>query len=155
MLNKIFIMGRLTRGPGAAHDPDNGTAVASFSLAVDRDFKSQNRREKHGFHRCGRLAQHGGVRQPSTSPRAAWPLWRAACRSGTGRTRTATTAAARRWWPTMSISATPSATVPRGGDYAAPAASYSSPPPAVMPHLVGGTSSGLSEIDDEDGDLPF
>ena len=41
MLNKIIIMGRLT------HDPElrrtgSGTAVTSFSLACDRDFKSQS-----------------------------------------------------------------------------------------------------------------
>ena len=41
MLNKIIIMGRMT------HDPElrrtgSGTSVTSFSLAVDRDFKSQS-----------------------------------------------------------------------------------------------------------------
>ena len=39
MLNKIFIMGRLTRDPELRRT-QNGTAVASFSLAVDRDFKN-------------------------------------------------------------------------------------------------------------------
>ena len=37
MLNKIFLMGRLTRDPELRHT-QNGTAVASFSIAVDRDF---------------------------------------------------------------------------------------------------------------------
>ena len=41
MLNKIFIMGRLTRDPELRHT-QSGTAVASFSLAVDRDFKEQD-----------------------------------------------------------------------------------------------------------------
>ena len=41
MLNRIIIMGRLTRDPELRHT-QSGTAVASFSLAVDRDFKSQN-----------------------------------------------------------------------------------------------------------------
>lgn len=40
MLNKIFLMGRLTRDPELRHT-QSGTAVASFSLAVDRDYKSQ------------------------------------------------------------------------------------------------------------------
>lgn len=40
MLNKIVIMGRLTRDPELRHT-QQGTAVASFTLAVDRDFKSQ------------------------------------------------------------------------------------------------------------------
>ena len=40
MLNKIIIMGRLTRDPELRHT-QTGTAVASFSLAVDRDFKDK------------------------------------------------------------------------------------------------------------------
>ena len=40
MLNKIILMGRLTRDPELRHT-QTGTAVASFSLAVDRDFKDQ------------------------------------------------------------------------------------------------------------------
>ena len=38
MLNKIFIMGRLTRDPELRRT-QGGTPVASFTLAVDRDFK--------------------------------------------------------------------------------------------------------------------
>lgn len=45
MLNKIFIMGRLTRDPELRHT-QTGTAVASFSLAVDRDFKDKQTGEK-------------------------------------------------------------------------------------------------------------
>ena len=41
MLNKIFIMGRLTRDPELRRT-QSGTAVTSFTLAVDRDFKSQS-----------------------------------------------------------------------------------------------------------------
>lgn len=39
MLNKIFIMGRLTRDPELRRT-QNGTAVTSFTLAVDRDSKN-------------------------------------------------------------------------------------------------------------------
>lgn len=39
MLDKIFIMGRLTRDPELRRT-QNGTAVTSFTLAVDRDFKN-------------------------------------------------------------------------------------------------------------------
>lgn len=38
MLNKIVIMGRLTRDPELRHT-QAGVAVANFTLAVDRDFK--------------------------------------------------------------------------------------------------------------------
>lgn len=45
MLNKVFIMGRLTRDPELRHT-QSGTAVASFSLAVERDFKDKQTGEK-------------------------------------------------------------------------------------------------------------
>lgn len=41
MLNKIIVMGRLTRDP-ELRSTQSGIAVASFSIACDRDFKSQN-----------------------------------------------------------------------------------------------------------------
>lgn len=41
MLNHIVLMGRLTRDP-EQRQTQSGTAVASFALAVDRDFKGQN-----------------------------------------------------------------------------------------------------------------
>ena len=40
MLNRIIIMGRLTRDPELRRT-QNGTPVASFRLAVDRDFKDK------------------------------------------------------------------------------------------------------------------
>jgi single-strand DNA-binding protein len=40
MLNHITLMGRLTRDPELRHT-GNGTAVASFSLAVERDFRDK------------------------------------------------------------------------------------------------------------------
>lgn len=41
MLNRIILMGRLTRDPELRHT-QQGTSVASFTLAVDRDFKGKN-----------------------------------------------------------------------------------------------------------------
>ena len=41
MLNRIILMGRLTRDPELRHT-QQGTAVASFTLAVDRDFKGRD-----------------------------------------------------------------------------------------------------------------
>lgn len=40
MLNRIILMGRLTRDPELRHT-GSGTAVASFSLAVERDFRDK------------------------------------------------------------------------------------------------------------------
>ena len=45
MLNHIVIMGRLTRDPELRHT-QTGTAVASFTLAVDRDFKDKQTGER-------------------------------------------------------------------------------------------------------------
>ena len=45
MLNKIFIMGRLTRDPELRRT-QTGTPVASFTLAVDRDFKDKSTGER-------------------------------------------------------------------------------------------------------------
>ena len=45
MLNRIILMGRLTRDPELRHT-QTGTPVASFSLAVDRDFKDKTTGEK-------------------------------------------------------------------------------------------------------------
>ena len=45
MLNHIVMMGRLTRDPELRHT-QAGTAVASFTLAVDRDFKDKETGER-------------------------------------------------------------------------------------------------------------
>lgn len=45
MLNKVFIMGRMVRDPELRHT-QSGTAVASFTLAVDRDFKDKQTGER-------------------------------------------------------------------------------------------------------------
>ena len=45
MLNHIVIMGRLTRDPELRHT-SAGTAVASFTLAVDRDYSGRDGGEK-------------------------------------------------------------------------------------------------------------
>ena len=48
MLNKIIIMGRLTRDPELRRT-GSGTAVTSFSMACDRDFKSQSGEKETDF----------------------------------------------------------------------------------------------------------
>lgn len=45
MLNKIFLQGRLVNDPELRHTP-SGVAVASFRIAVDRDFKDKGTGEK-------------------------------------------------------------------------------------------------------------
>ena len=48
MLNRIILMGRLTRDPELRRT-GSGTPVTSFSLAVDRDFKSQSGEKETDF----------------------------------------------------------------------------------------------------------
>lgn len=48
MLNNIIIMGRLTRDPELRRT-QSGTAVTSFTMAVDRDFKSQSGEKETDF----------------------------------------------------------------------------------------------------------
>ena len=47
-LNRIVLMGRLTRDPELRRT-QSGTSVTSFSLAVDRDFKSQSGEKETDF----------------------------------------------------------------------------------------------------------
>lgn len=48
MLNNVVIMGRLTRDPELRRT-QTGTAVASLTLACDRDFKPQNGEKETDF----------------------------------------------------------------------------------------------------------
>ena len=48
MLNRIVLMGRLTRDPELRRT-GSGTAVTSVTLAVDRDFKEQDGTKKADF----------------------------------------------------------------------------------------------------------
>ena len=48
MLNKVVLMGRLTKDPELRRT-GSGTAVTSFSLACDRDFKSQSGEKETDF----------------------------------------------------------------------------------------------------------
>jgi single-strand DNA-binding protein len=41
MLNKVCLVGRLTRDPELRFVPGSGTPVATFTLAVDRNFKNK------------------------------------------------------------------------------------------------------------------
>ena len=48
MLNRIIVMGRMTRDPELRRT-NSGTAVASFTVAVNRDFKSQSGEKETDF----------------------------------------------------------------------------------------------------------
>ena len=150
MLNKIFIMGRLTCDPELRRT-QSGTAVTSFTLAVDRDFKSQSGEKETDFIDV--------VAWRSTAEFAAKYFTKGRMAIVEGRLQI-------RPWTDKEGNSRRSAEVvadniyfgdskrDNAGDmggysapaYTAPAGGYSAP--------VGGPS-GFAEIDEEDGDLPF
>ena len=48
MLNKIAVMGRLTRDPELRHT-ESGVAVCSFTVACDRDYNAENAEREADF----------------------------------------------------------------------------------------------------------
>ena len=133
MLNKIFIMGRLTRDPELRRT-QSGTAVTSFSLAVDRDYKSQSGEKETDFIDV--------VAWRSTAEFRDW-------KDKEGNNRRSAEVVADNVY--FGDSRPGGAGGNNGGysqapAYGAPAGGYSAP--------VGGPSD-FAEIDEEDGDLPF
>lgn len=51
MLNRVVLIGRLTKDPELRYTP-NGVAVASFTLAVDRNFKNASGEREADFIPC-------------------------------------------------------------------------------------------------------
>lgn len=51
MINNVTLVGRMTRDAELRYAPQN-QAVATFSLAVNRDFKNQNREREADFINC-------------------------------------------------------------------------------------------------------
>ena len=157
MLNRIILMGRLTRDPELRRT-GSGTAVTSFSLAVDRDFKSQSGEKETDF--IDIVAWRNTAEFVSkyfTKGRMAVVEGRLQIRDWTdkdgGKRRSAEVVADNVYFGDSRRDSDGSS----GGNYAnnsygsnnggysAPAGGYAAP--------VGG--SGFSEIDEEDGDLPF
>lgn len=48
-MNKVILMGRLTKDPELRYTSNNNTAVCSFSLAVDRRFSKQGEERQADF----------------------------------------------------------------------------------------------------------
>lgn len=157
MLNKIFIMGRLTRDPELRRT-QSGTPVTSFSLAVDRDYKTQSGEKETDFiDVVAWRATAEFVAKYFTKGRMAVVEGRLQIRAwqdkeGNNRRSAEVVADNVYFGDSRRDSAGSSggnyANNSYGGNnggYSAPAGGYAAP--------VGG--SGFSEIDEEDGDLPF
>lgn len=150
MLNHITIMGRLTRDPELRRT-GSGIAVASFTLAVDRDFKSGNNGEKEvDFFDCVAWRQTGEfVSKYFCRGRMAVVSGRLQIRSWTdkdgNKRRTAEVVADNVYFgDSKSDSSAPSTQAPAPASYAAPA--YSAP---------NYPASDFQMLEDDDAQLPF
>ena len=152
MLNKIFLMGRLTRDPELLRT-QTVTPVASFSLAGDRDFKDKATGERStdfidvvAWRQTAELVSRYITqgRMAVVEGRLQIRDWKD--REGNNR-RSAEVIADNVYFGDSKRDGAPT-----GGNisappaYSAPTGGYSAP--------VGG-SSDFAEIDEEDGDLPF
>ena len=111
MLNHIVLMGRLTRDPELRRT-GSGVAVASFTLAVDRDYAAQGAEKETDFVDIVAWRNTAEFVSKYFAKGRMAVVTGPAGRSATGRTRKATSAARRRSLPTTSTSATASATMP-------------------------------------------
>ena len=144
MLNKIIIMGRLTRDPELRRTASS-TAVAGFTLAVDRDFKSQNGEKSTDFIDVVAWRNTAEfVAKYFTKGRMAVVEGRLQIRDWKDKDgnnlRSAEVVAENVYFGDSKRDGAPA------GDYAAPMGGYAAPV---------STTSSFSEIEDEDGDLPF
>ena len=159
MLNRIIIMGRLVRDP-ELRTTQSGVSVTSFTLAVDRDFKSQNGEKNTDFidvvawrqtaefvckyFSKGRMAVAEGRLQIRD--------WKD--RDGNNRRSAEVVADNVYFGDNTRDNAS-------GDSYGSPPP-YGNPAPASYGGGYGGgygapsaEPSGFAEIDDQDGDLPF
>ena len=150
MLNKIILMGRLTSDP-ELRKTGNGTAVTSFTLAVDRDFKSQSGEKETDF--IDIVAWRGTAEFVSkyfTKGRMAVVEGRLQIRDWTdrdgGKRRSAEVIADNVYFGDSKREG--------GSDYS-PAPAYGTPAPSRGYAAPAGGQSDFAEIGEEDGELPF
>lgn len=165
MLNKIIIMGRLTRDPELRRT-GSGTAVTSFSLAVDRDFKSQSGEKETDF--IDVVAWRSTAEFVSkyfTKGRMAVVEGRLQIRDWTdkegGKRRSAEVIADQVYFGDSKRDSDgggySNAGYASGGGYSGGYAAPSAPAPSAAPSGYGAPSGGdqFAELSDDDGELPF
>ena len=151
MLNRIILMGRLTRDPELRRT-QSGTAVTSFSLAVDRDFKSQSGEKETDFIDIVAWRNTADfVSKYFSKGRMAVVEGRLQIRDWVdkdgGKRRSAEVIADNIYFGDSKRDG--------AGDYgSAPAPSYSAPAAGGYGSPAGGHSD-FAEIGEEDGELPF
>lgn len=150
MLNRIVLMGRLTRDPELRRT-QSGTAVTSFTIACDRDFKAQSGEKETDF--IDIEAWRGTAEFVSkyfAKGRMAIVEGRLQIRDWTdnngGKRRSAEVVADNIYFGDSKRDSAP-------GDYGAPPA-YGAPIGRGTPAPME-SRSDFAEIGEEDGELPF
>lgn len=148
MLNHITIMGRLVRDPELRRT-GSGIAVTSFTLAVDRDYKSNNGEKETDFIECVAWRNTGEfVGKYFTKGRMAVVSGKLQIRGWTdkdgNKRRTAEVLAENVYFADSTKEASESNAI--AGGFTPPAYPASSYAPPV---------SDFSPLDDEDAQLPF
>ena len=151
MLNRIVIMGRLTRDPELRRT-GSGTPVTSFSLAVDRDFKSQDgQRETDFIYVVAWRGTAEFVSKYFTKGRMAVVEGRLQIRDWTdnngGKRRSAEVVADNVYFGDSKRDSAPAGDFGAPPPYGAPAGRSTFPSPE--------SHSDFAEIGEEDGELPF
>jgi len=138
MLNKIIIMGRLTRDP-ELRQTASGTSVASFALAVDRDYKDDQGVHPTDFIDCVAWRQTGEfVSKYLAKGRMAVVEGRLQIRGWTDKDNK------RRWTPEIVAENVYFADSKRDAEGTQPA-----------PAKAIDVDPALEELNEDDGDLPF
>jgi len=154
MLNRIIVMGRLTRDPELRRT-QSGLAVTSFSVAVDRDFKSQSGERETDFIDVVAWRQTAEfVSKFFTKGRMAVVEGRLQMRDWTdrdGNKRRSAEIVADNVYFGDSKRDGADRSDGFGGGYSAPA--YNTPTGGYTAPVGG--ASDFAEIDEEDGELPF
>ena len=162
MLNRVIIMGRLGRDPELRYT-QAGKPVASFSLAVDRDFKDKTTGEKStDFIDIVAWRQTAEfVSRFFTKGRMAVVEGRLQLRDWTDRDgnkrRTAEVIADNVYFGDSKRDAEAGGYVAPSGGFGAPAGGYAPPPAAPSGGYSAPMGGGdqFAELSDDDGELPF
>lgn len=162
MLNRIILMGRLTRDP-ELRQTQSGVSVANFSLAVDRDFKDKATGEK-GTDFIDIVAWRQTAEFVSrffTKGRMAVVEGRLQLRDWTDRDgnkrRTAEVIADNVYFGDSKRDAEAGGYAAPSGGFGAPAGGYAPPPAAPSGGYSAPMGGGdqFAELSDDDGELPF
>ncbi len=149
MLNRIILMGRLTRDPELRQTP-SGVSVASFTLAVDRGYTSRDSERQTDFIDCVAWSGTGEfISKYFTKGQMCAVEGRLQIRGWTDKDGNKRRSAEV---VVDNASFTESKRSREGADSAAPYAA----PGGYSPSYSAPAPSGFAELDDsDDGDLPF